>query len=156
MYMNVADMPKVADIPVRSRNPEFARVVLAVVAAVCVCYKVRPEVLYRQTREVEAVEPRWMAWVFMKLFMPKCTLKEMAAEFGLEDHTTVIHGLKKMRYWIKVQKEEAEMYERMREVIRLDVPDIEKHELDWDVEEWQQRCLALERELKRMKNFLTK
>lgn len=156
MCMKVADMPKMMVIPVRSREPEFARMVQAVVTAVCVCYNVQPEVLYRQTRELEAVEPRWMAWVFMKLFMPKCTLKEMAAEFGLEDHTTVIHGLKKMRYWIKVQREEAEMYARVREVIRLDVPDVEKHELDWGVEEWQQRCLVLERELKRMKEFLTK
>lgn len=126
-----------------------------VIAAVCEEYNILPADLLEDTREMHVVEPRWMAWVFIKLFEPEYRLKELAAMFGLRDHTTVINGLKKMRYWVTVRATEGERYNRIREqllvVLAAEVlTENKKHEVRWECKDWQRHALLLEWKVKEM------
>jgi len=127
-------------------------VVSEVVKAVSMCYGEDERGLYSSTRKIESVECRWMAWVFIRLYLPDVPMKRLATEFGLSDHTTVINGLRQMRYRIKASKEYGAMYNRLRGMINVELPGIKRHELDWGVIEWRQRALMLENELKKYKN----
>lgn len=134
-----------------------------VIAAVCEEYNMNPDDLLEDTREMHVVEPRWMAWVFIKLFEPEYRLKELAAMFGLRDHTTVINGLKKMRYWVTVRAAEGERYNRIREqllvVLAAEVlTEKKKHEVRWECKDWQRHALLLEwkvKELERQMNCIS-
>lgn len=88
-----------------------------IVRACCQVMRTQPWQLNGATRKRHVIMARFMAYKLIKQHH-KYTLKQLAAVFGMPDHSTVINGLKTINNLLQTDKETYAKYIRVVEKLR--------------------------------------
>lgn len=73
-----------------------------IIDAVCEFYKVNLPMLQNGSRVRKYVKARHVAWYIIRELIRGITLKDMGRYFGYFDHSSVLHGLRKMETLLTV------------------------------------------------------
>lgn len=72
-----------------------------VIAAVSANSEFTVEMLLGHRRAYPLAQTRQLAYLLAYTYCPGDSLSKIAREFGNRDHTTILHGVKRAKVWIK-------------------------------------------------------